>query len=69
MVKYLESYQILLNSQHGFRKGHSCITKMLTILETVTKCLDDGKNIDIIFLDFAKALIRKLECHVVLSEN
>ena len=53
IVNYLESYQILLDSQHGFRKGRSCMTNLLTLLETVTKCLDDGENIDIVFLDFA----------------
>jgi len=48
IVKYLESYQLLLDSQHGFRKGRSCMTNLLTLLETVTKCLDNGENIDIV---------------------
>ena len=71
MMKHLEDYQLLKDSQHGFRKGRSCMTNLLTLLETVTRCLDEGDNVDIIFLDFAKAfdkvphrrLLRKLENH------
>jgi len=71
MMSHLERFQMLVDSQHGFRKGKSCMTNLLSLLEKVTKCLDDGECVDIIFLDFAKAfdkvphcrLLQKLESH------
>ena len=76
LVKHLDKYQLLLESQHGFRKGRSCMTNLLTLVDTVTKNLDEGKDMDIVFLDFAKAfdkvphggLIRKLEMHGIGGE-
>ena len=57
--------------QHGFMKGKSCLTNLLEYLENVTKVLDEGDPLDVIYLDFAKAfdkvphkrLIKKLEAH------
>ena len=52
-------------------KGRSCLTNLLEYLETVTKLLDEGVPVDVIYLDFAKAfdkvpharLLKKLEAH------
>ena len=52
-------------------KGKSCLIYLLEYLENVTKVLDEGDPLDIIYLDFAKAfdkvphkrLIKKLEAH------
>jgi hypothetical protein len=76
MVKHLENYQLLLDSQHGFRKGRSCLTNLLTLMEKVTKCLDEGEDLDIVFLDFAKAfdkvphrrLLQKLKTHGICGK-
>ena len=35
--------------------GKSCATNLLEFLEFVTRVVDEGKNMDIVFLDFAKA--------------
>ena len=35
----------------------NCLTNLLTYLEGVTRMLDEGSNVDIIYLDFAKSLI------------
>ena len=40
--------------QHGFMNGKSCTTQLL-VYENVGKCLDHGKQMDMIFLDFSKA--------------
>jgi hypothetical protein len=47
--------KILKDSQHGFVKGRSCLSNILDFLEEVHEKLDEGKAIDIIYLDFAKA--------------
>ena len=69
MVEHLEANGLLRGTQHGFRKGRSCLTNLLSFLDRVTEELDDGGSVDVIYLDFAKAfdkvphqrLLRKLE--------
>ena len=39
-------------SQHGFLKARSCLTNMIRVLEDVTKWVDEGSPVDIIYLDF-----------------
>ena len=43
--------------QHGFIQGRSCVTQLLAVglLDSWTLALDEGGNIDTIYLDFAKA--------------
>ena len=52
---YLEEHDLLSSRQHGFMKGRSCLTNLLTSLETITTALDEGSGIDVIYLDYAKA--------------
>jgi len=71
IVHYLETNALILDSQHGFRKGLSCLSNLLTFLDLVSSMIDSGNNVDVIFMDFAKAfdkvphvrLGRKLESH------
>ena len=55
VVKHLEDNQLISDSQHGFRKGRSCLTNLLTFLDKVTSYVDSGEEVDVVFLDFAKA--------------
>ena len=48
-------HKYLAVSQHGFRRGRSCLTNLLCFLDKVTSCLDDKDCMDIVFLDLAKA--------------
>ncbi|CAM4702633.1 unnamed protein product [Caretta caretta] len=41
--------------QHGFTKGRSCQTNLISFFETVTDFLDKGNTVDLIYLDFSKA--------------
>ena len=43
IVHHLDSKQLIANSQHGFRKGRSCLTKLLEFLDKVTGCIDTGE--------------------------
>ena len=69
LVEHLESNGLLRGTQHGFRKGRSCLTNLLSFLDRVTEELDNGGSVDVVYLDFAKAfdkvphqrLLRKLE--------
>ena len=46
---------IINTNQHGFMNGKSCTTQLLTIYDEIGKHLDEGKQTDMIFLDFSKA--------------
>ena len=63
---------ILINpSQHGFLKARSCLTNVLCFFEEITKWVDEGSPVEVIYLDFQKAfdkvphqrLILKLKSH------
>jgi len=41
--------------QHGFVLGRSCSTQSLEVLDKWTDILDKGGDIDVIYLDLAKA--------------
>ena len=51
MVDFLVKHKLLNSSQHGFLKARSC----LCFLEEITKWIDVGSPVDIIYLDFQKA--------------
>ena len=54
--EHLNKYRLIRDSQHGFRSGRSCLTNLLEFLEYITKQLDEGNSIDVIYLDFSKAV-------------
>jgi len=55
IVDHLDRNRLLNSSQHGFRKGGSCLSNLLEFLQKVTTGLDNQNNIDVIYTDFAKA--------------
>jgi len=71
ITQHLTKFNLILGSQHGFRRGRSCVTNLLAFLDKVTTYNDDKDSVDIIFLDFAKAfdkvphrrLMLKLKAH------
>ena len=71
MVDFLMKHKLINHSQHGFLKARSCRTNLLCFFEEITKCVDDGSPVDVIYLDFQKAfhkiphqrLILKLKSH------
>ena len=55
IVDHLTVNKLLLPSQHGFMKSKSCLTNLLEYLDKLTKLVDEGHSVDIIYCDFAKA--------------
>ena len=55
IVDHMESNNLFAKQQHGFRAGRSCTTQLLEFMEEVTEAIDRGEEVDVIYLDFAKA--------------
>ena len=71
MMAFLVKHKLINTYQHGFLKARSCLTHLLCFFEEITKWVDDGSPVDVIYLDFQKAfdrvphqrLIFKLKSH------
>ena len=55
IVEYLEDNNKLNEGQHGFRKGRSCVSQLLQHCDNLLENVKKGHNVDVIYLDFAKA--------------
>ena len=55
LVQHLENNGLIRGTQHGFRRGGSCLSNLLQFLDRVTSEIDNGECVDVVYLDFAKA--------------
>ena len=55
IMEHLDRNSLIRPSQHGFMSGKSTATNMLVYMEALTKLLDEGHSVDVLYLDFAKA--------------
>ncbi|GAB0179592.1 mitochondrial enolase superfamily member 1 [Grus japonensis] len=53
--KHLKDNAVIGHSQHGFQRGRACLTNLVSFYDKVTHLVDQGKPVDVIFLDFSKA--------------
>ena len=69
LLRHLTDNGLIRSTQHGFTKGRSCLTNLLVFLKEASDYIDQGKPVDVIYLDFQKAfdkvphqrLLKKLE--------
>ncbi|KAG0725695.1 putative RNA-directed DNA polymerase from transposon X-element [Chionoecetes opilio] len=55
LTDHLEKTNAFNEGQHGFRKGRSCLSQLLAHQEALLEATSKGTNVDVIYLDFAKA--------------
>ena len=55
LVTHMEDNHLFNPFQHGFRKGRSCLSQLLAHFDHITRLMEEGKAIDIVYLDFSKA--------------
>ena len=55
ITEHLDKHKLIRDSQHGFRRDRSCTTNILEFLHMVRDVINQKGNVDVIFLDFAKA--------------
>eukprot|EP00061_Rhincodon_typus_P008854 g31841.t1 len=51
---YLETQELIRHSQHGFVHGKPCLTNLIEFFEEVKKKIDEGRAVDVIYMDFSK---------------
>jgi hypothetical protein len=76
IIKHLDKYSLIMDSQHGFRRNRSCLTNLLQFYNKLIEQYDDHGVVDVIYLDFSKAfdviphkkLMVKLKAHGIDGE-
>ena len=55
LIKFLEKYNILDQNQFGFRQGHCTQHALITLVVKITKSLDNGDIVIVVFIDLKRA--------------
>ena len=55
IAQRIQDNQVIKPRQHGFMKGRPCLTILISSYDKVTCLVDEGKAVDVAYLDFSKA--------------
>ena len=55
VMHHLETENLLGQRQHGFRRGRSCASQLAQQYHNVLRALENGEEVDVVYLDFSKA--------------
>ena len=60
---HIQDNQVIRPSQHGFMKGRSCLTNLISFYDRVTFLVDEGKAVKTFNTVFHNILLEKLAAH------
>ena len=52
ILLHMNTNNLISFHQHGFRKGYSCVTQLLECIKDWSDSIDNGNDVDVIYLDF-----------------
>ena len=55
VMSHLDNQAILVDNQHGFRRGRSCETQLTELTHDLLTSMHNGRQTDMIVMDFSKA--------------
>lgn len=67
VTKHLLDNKIIHSAQHGFLRGRSCLTNLLEVLDTCTRWIEDGDEVDVVYTDFKKAFDKVPHARLLLK--
>lgn len=53
--RYIKDKKIVRSSQHGSRKGKSCLTDLINFCDEVTGLVGEGRVAAVVYVDFGRA--------------
>ena len=60
LTPFLDQYNVLYQNQFGIRQGHSSHHALITLIDNITKSLDNGDIVIAVILDLKKHLIQSI---------
>lgn len=76
IIEHLNAHNILPLRQSGFRKGYSCCTALLDVVDSIMSSLDSGNSCVLVLLDYTRAfdkvnhqVLFALLLHIGLSQG
>ena len=67
ITRQVNDSQGIRPSRHGFTKRRSCLTNLISFYDPVTRLVDEGKAVDVVYVDFIKAF--DTVCHCILLQK
>ena len=67
IVEHMVQNNLFNANQHGFTSGRSCLSQLLEQFDVILDYIDENANVDVVYLDFAKAF-DKVDHTIVLKK-
>ena len=65
IIEHYKKNNLISNSQFGFLSGRSTVIQMLQVMQDWTNYIDQGKSVDVIYMDFMKAFDKVSHKHLI----
>ena len=67
IVEFINNNDLFNPTQHGFLEGRSCLSQLLSHYDSILSKLEEGLDVDVVYLDFSKAF-DKVDHKILLSK-